>query len=253
MISKLAMALKPMYESHRVETKGSIIVITDNNLTLNLSTTYLQAWQGDFKLYPDPNSMDYVDIAACQTALLNIRQVLWFEPNFLRICAPNPRIIAKLFRLIAKRAPELNRLSHFEQLVLIYWALKDPPARVGLSVALRQIFAYLASGQLYPGGDLVTNPVKDYKIHLFSKLTREEEIQIADYVRESNQTTMNIHNKEMEILFQKALEPDPQKVIPIVEWAQKVIKQISTTENGWENLFGGLPPAPVDPSSQVVI
>jgi len=247
-ISNLALALTPLFPALKVRVEGTYIIISDGTITLHLATSYLQAWQADRKLYTAPNSTDYVDVDSCQKALLCIRQVLWFEPNYMGILAPNPRIIAKLFRLVAKRHKPLQSLSSFDQLVLIWWALKDGPVRPGLSQALRQVISYIASGHLLPAGDQILNPVKDYKIHLFSKLTRDEEIKLADWHREHQ--TVTVLPPDIEALSGKAVLCDVERVNGMVDWAQKTVRSLAYEgETGWDKLFGGLPPAP--PTEQI--
>jgi len=46
---------------------------------------------------------------------------------------------------------------------------------------------------------------------------------------------------ELEQIMIKAMEPDPSKVDPMVEWAQKMVKALAYNEEAWETLFGGLP------------
>jgi len=270
-ITDLATALKPLYKEHKVYVQGSKIIISNDSICLNLATTFLGAWQA--VRTPNRNHPAFVDVDACQNALLSIRQVLWFDPNFLNIFAPNPRIVAKLFRKIVKKHKELQIISPFDQLVLIYWSLKYPRGRYGLSSAIRQIFAYLASGTLYPGGDEVVNPVKDYKVHLFSKITPQEELKLAQLTREYNAaqsvaatvaatvasgngtegteanpiiaTPVPLVSPELENLMKKAIEPDPKKIDPLVAFAEKVMRLLAYDVVGWEKLCGGLPVIPV--------
>jgi len=241
-IEALAKALTPMYESHRVQVVGSSINITDEVLSLILDCTYLEAWQADRALYTDPNAPNYVNIDACQEALLRIRQVIWFEPNFMKIYAPNPRIVAKLFSFLCKKHAELKNLSHFEGIVLIFFALRKVPVAKGLSCALRRLFSYLASAQLLPGGDIIINPVKDYKIHIFSKLTAAEELKLANFTKRETKVNQDVEPpEEIKALLKKALEPDPAKVDPLVAFGQKTMRLITHDPKGWEKIFGELP------------
>jgi hypothetical protein len=242
------MILKKKFPTAQVMQTTIVIHVQDN--TLNHAMTYLQAFQADPKKNTFPNSNEYVNVLACQSALLSIKQVLWFETTFLPAIQGNVNwnviVVTKLLRLIIKLSPDLSRvISQFDQLVIIYWALKEYVGLVDLAGGLRQIFAYLASGSLLSGGDLVIDPVKDYQYHLFSKLTRQEEMRLMEIMRESpagNKTP------ELESLLLKAKEPDPAKVFPIVEWAQTIVKLIAGNDNGWESVFSANTPKVTIPS-----
>jgi len=74
----------------------------------------------------------------------------------------------------------------------------------------------------------------------FSKLTRDEENNLAKFTRTAIQNP-ELLSQEMVALIQKATEPDPAVVIPIVEWAQRTVKSLAYDAGGWDRLFGGLP------------
>jgi len=244
------MILKKKFPTAQVVQSAIVIIVQD--ITLNLSMTYSQAFQADPKKYSFPNSSEYVNVLACQSALLSIKQVLWFESTFIPAIQGNVNwnviVVTKLLRLIIKLSSELSRIiSQFDQLVIIYWALKEYPGLVDLAGGLRQIFAYLASGSLLSGGDLVIDPVKDYQYHLFSKLTRPEELRLMELLREHP----NSKTTEFEGLLLKAKDPDPVKVLPIVEWAQTIVKLIAGTDNGWESVFSSNTPKVTIPQQKI--
>ena len=83
---------------------------------------------------------------------------------------------------------------------------------------------------------MILDPVKDYPINLISKLTPAEELQLAQYFRDGVQ-----HTPESRALQSKALEPDLDQVISIVQFAQSTLKLITCDAEGWEEAFGGLP------------
>jgi len=93
-----------------------------------------------------------INYTASQKALLMIHQVMWFSQNSV---SPNVRQCIKIMKDLHHRHPAFAVLNDWALEVIVVNALRALPLSASISQSLRAIFAFVASGMLLPGVDLL--------------------------------------------------------------------------------------------------
>jgi hypothetical protein len=123
---------------------------------------------------------------ASHRALLMIRQAMWFSHNSL---SPNVRQCIKIMKDLRHRHTAFAAVNNWALEVLVVNALRTLPLSASISQSLRAIFAFVASGTLLPGVDLLDPCVQNeppwdrsFRLHygsVLQDLTQEDRLAIT--------------------------------------------------------------------------
>lgn len=122
---------------------------------------------------PTPPSLD-INYTATQKALLMIHQTMWFTQNSV---SPNIRQCIKIMKDLHHRHPAFAVLNDWALEVIVVNALRALPLSASISQSLRAIFAFIASGMLLPGVDLLDPCTRSASV--LQDLTQESRLAIT--------------------------------------------------------------------------
>jgi len=103
---------------------------------------------------------------------------------------------------------------------------------------------------LLPNFYCIYDPVKDYRINLFTKITADDEKKIVEYLGQQKQESPSTSSvsitptvpEEIQGILNKATETDDSQVECIISFSQNVLRYLAYQQTqAWENLFGDLP------------
>jgi len=219
-VSYLATALTPV--SVTLEHSTTNIIVRENDYAVHVMVTWLGAWNASKKTEvpgsqqdsaanapkpmdtgedlsaqvpapsdqsdsvapvqapPSTDSMEGVNIPACQNALLAIRQMMWFNDHGL---TPNIRSVIKLMMDFRNRTSEAQALSPWALEVVSINAMRSCPVTASISQSLRSVFAYIASGIVLPGIQLI-DPCQHGPVNVLKDLTSEQRIALTTLSQE---------------------------------------------------------------------
>jgi len=218
--------------------EGSVITIRDE-ITVNIHSTFPDARKTEI-MQSDPSSPDYVDADECRNAMLSKLQADWLG----RSLGERGFLAARLFRDVVdhlhNKLPSLKHFDNFRQAILVWWIFRYVALELSPTFMLHRLLAYIASGQLYPHGDCVFDPVKEYQVHILSGITPEDELKLL----ESTFKKGSSDETDIATLKTAAKTPSEEIVVPLVAWAQSTMKKSLSAkrgEKGWISLFKDLP------------
>jgi hypothetical protein len=125
-------------------------------------------------------NLEGVNIAACQQALLSIRQMMWFKDHTM---LPNIRNVMRLLMDFRSRVPGFQSLSPWALEVIIVNALRGTSPSSSISQSVRSLFAYIASGVLLPGVELI-DPCEQEPVHILRMLTDDQRLKVTAIAQE---------------------------------------------------------------------
>jgi len=129
---------------------------------------------------PSQASLEGVNIEACQNALLAIRHMIWFNDH---ANSANIRGVMRLINDFRARNTVFQSLSPWTTEIIVANALRTNPPNCSISQAVRSVFAYLASGVLLPGIEIV-DPCQHNRINVVAPLSAEERLGITALAQE---------------------------------------------------------------------
>jgi len=222
----------------------SVINVTWGDLSIELHSTFHNAWFHDKAQYTDITSPTYVNIDACINALIMMRQLVWYETTYFQ--TSYSCVVARLFIHIMRNNVELQGTSHFQLLLVLNEAFKSnynySADNNSISHLLLHVLHYLASGVLLPGFFSIFDPCKDYaNINVFSPLSNDQEYRIISHFRHDVKQKKDPNINQ---LIGIASRTDSAKVDRLIKFARSMLSAISLRPvTGWETMFGSLPGA----------
>jgi len=164
------------------EEKMDLIIKAPGNVSMHLMFTWAGAEDidspRDARPQSPPASEDItgVNVPACQRALMMVHQTHFFSDNSL---SPNLRPCVKILKDLQTRMPVFAPLTSWAIEVIIINALRTVPLSASFSQSLRAVFAFMASGMLLPGVELI-DPCSPDDDSVLSNLTNQERLDITE-------------------------------------------------------------------------
>lgn len=164
-----------------IPTEGQVVPSPPPLAHATQPTTPTTTTETSVTKVPSPDlSLEGVNIDACQTALLAIRQMMWFNEHSM---SPNIRSVMRLIMDFRSRNKTFQSLSPWTTEIIVANALRTNPPNSSISQSLRSVFAYLAYGVLLPGIEII-DPCQQDPVNVLSALSAEDRLGVTALAQE---------------------------------------------------------------------